>query len=566
VQRNFLVVLLVVVLGGLATAAWWLSGRKPEVPVPLPVPADVSTPAPAVEPTTRMDPVVRQPDDDPAAMESLDTTVAFPLEVELELLLANEAPRAPGVSPLGTGSNAQLKGQIMGPNNQGVRAEIEFLAGTNQGRVLYCDASGAFGATNLQPGLCVARVSGPGIVGAVREVRLRQQRESLLNVSFSRPARVSGTVFDHEGKPLPAAAVTFDGQRVLTDDMGVFELPAVAGGEALVVVEKPGFAAVRQNVTVQMAGKIEKDKLQFRLRRSARLQVEVVEALNASEQAWLYVLPADAAAQRLFPWQNASPVRVWPGGTATIEDLPSGTATVLLFHSGAVAKPTQAVALLTAGETTTMQFHLEPAPVVQGVVTDQGKVAAGARVRLEAPDRTQANLSVFGQTNYLYLESDVFPNLPPAMQEATTNERGEFSLTANESVSGVRYLTAISKDGRRLAHAVVKPGTLRVDLVLEPIVQGASELRFVMPGRFQPLPVKIAINGEPRESQMLPPGRDLRVESLPSGSWLATVSWQGQKLMDRVPLELDGELVRDLKLPEGAIVGQDAETWLRVKR
>jgi hypothetical protein len=81
-----------------------------------------------------------------------------------------------------------------------------------------------------------------------------------------------------------------------------------------------------------------------------------------------------------------------------------------LYHAGGVAKPARSSVVLSPGETSNVTMHLEPSPVLTGIVKDGGKPLVGAIVRLEVPDRVNAMLSVFGESNYLYLEGDVFPN------------------------------------------------------------------------------------------------------------------------------------------------------------
>ncbi|MBL8860162.1 MAG: carboxypeptidase regulatory-like domain-containing protein [Planctomycetes bacterium] len=558
-QRTTLVLLAAFVLAGLTGAAWWLTRQKSVVE---PIQIDIAAPAAPVEPTSPETQLARTSASD-GSFGSLDTTVVFPLEIELELVRGKYVPNAPGAVPLGTGSNAVLKGRIIGPKGEGSSAVIEFVGGTNTGRVLHCDLNGEFGANDLQPGLGIVRVRGRDIIGSQREVLLRQERETLLNISYARTSRAEGVVFDADGKPMTDALVTFDGQEVRTDENGVFSLAFVAPGEALVIVEKPGFSAYRELVTVPFGGRIDKERLQFRLRRAARLQVTVVETINAAQQAWFYILPENDSAQRSFPWHRVNPQRVWPGGTLTIDDLPAGSYSARLFQAGATTTPKVAAVALGPGDTTILEFHLEPAPVIQGVVKDNGRPEPGVIVRLEAPDRTQANLAVFGQTNYMALETDVFPNMPTAVQEAITNAQGEFTLSANESVSAVRYVTAMSKDQKRAAHAVLKPGDTHVELVLVPFVDGKSALRFVTNPRHQALPLKVVVNGAPRELGVAQPGRDILVPELPSGSWLMTVTWHGEPVLKREPIDLDGEVAREIELPEGAIGGQDSSTVQR---
>ncbi len=560
-KRTLLVILVIVVVGALAAGVTWVVHDKSTTTV-VPVGPSNST-STTSEPTQHATAVPLDVPHDDSSNDSTKTTVVFPLEVELQLLHAADEFSAQGAPALGSGAKAQLKGTITGSRKEPVRAEIEFVAGANAGRVLYCDGSGAFGAQDLYPGLSIVRVSGPGIVGSQREVLLRSEREELLNINYALPAHVIGDVFDAQSKPLPGALVSFDGQERVTDEQGRFELAAVAPGSVLVVVSKPGYAAYREKVSIAVNSKPDATRLQYRLEQGARLQVSVLDAINKSDEALVYILPGDSAGQRKFPWYTVNPVHVFPGGTKLVEDLPSGMVSLRLFHAGATPKPDHASAMLGAGETASAEFHLEPAPIVQGVVTDGGSPAPGAEVVLEAPDRTKAMLSVLGESNFLFLENEVFPNLPPAMQKVVTNGRGEFVLSANESASAVRYVTATSEDGQRTAHAAVATGATRVDLALAPIQGGKNTLRVVMEGREQPLPLKITINGAPRDQHALPMGRDLAITELASGSWLVTVRWSDKVLLDRSPVQLKGEVSLEIQLPDGAKLGQDAETILR---
>lgn len=563
--RNVLLaVLAAVVVAGMGGAAWWIlrEGPRPVPVVELDPPPGLPTSGSSDtgESGTRS---IELAEDDTPAFQSLETTVIFPLEVELVLVRASSNPKADGVAELGSGATSKLAGSVLDARGAGVRAQVRFVAGSNAGRTLYADSLGRFGARNLYPGLSVVSISGPGIPGSQREVRLRPQRETQLNVGYARPARVYAEVMDKDAKPIQGAVVTMDGQTSESGEDGVVEFAAVAAGEVLVTVEKPGYASLRQSLNLPGGNVIERGRLKFRLDPGASLQVTITEAVNAGQQALLFVLPEDADGERKFPWQKVNPVRIWPGGTAIVEDLPEARVALRLYHSGAVSKPARRSVELHAGARETVEFGLVAAPVVAGVVTDGGAPAANAIVRIEAPDRTAAMLSVFGQSSYLFLESDVLPDLPPAMQEGTTNERGEYQLSASEEVSAVRYLTARSRDGRRVAHAILKPGDVRADLVLAPVQGGEGELAIQMSDRVQPLPVEVTVDGAPRDPYVLPLGRDLRVSNLPEGSWLVTVRWNEDVLTREQPIEIDGETRLHVALPEGAIVGQDAETRRR---
>ncbi len=551
---------------GLSAGAWWLFREDGDGGGPAPVEAPPGIAVAAVEADPRSAPRVELVNDDAPAFTALDTTVVFPLEIDLKLVRAASTPEAKGVPKLGSGATASVAGSVQDASGKGARAEVRFVAGANAGRVLYTDPLGRFGADKLYPGLAVVRISGPGIAGAQRELRMRPQRETQFHVSFARPARVTAEVVDGEGKPLQGARVTLDGQEAESDAEGVVEFGAVAPGEVLVLVEKPGFASLRQSLTLPGAATFERGKLRFRLDVGATLQVSIDDVINGGQEALLFLLPEISDTDRRFPWQTVNPVKIWPGGTVVVSDLPTGRVTLRLYHAGAVAKPPRRSVELRAGGRENVVFHLEAGPVVTGTVTDQGGRAENAIVRLEAPDRVQATLSVFGQTNYLFLENDVLPDLPPAVQEATTNSRGEFQLSACEDVSPVRYLTARSRDGKRVAHVVLKPGDLSADLVLRPVEGGDAELLVETEDRWQPLPVEVKVDGTPRDPQVVPPGRDVRVSALPAGSWKVTVRWNGQNLVVDRALEIAGEARIHVSLPEGAIMGQDEETRRRSGR
>jgi hypothetical protein len=259
-------------------------------------------------------------------------------------------------------------------------------------------------------------------------------------------------------------------------------------------------------------------------------------------------------------------VRVYPGGSATIEDLPAGAVELRLFHSGASAQPAAVHVNLEEGVTAHQTLHLKPAPVITGVVKIDGRPAERAKVRLEVPDRVQGMLSTFGSTDFLFLEREVFPNLPPAVQETTTNDAGEFQLTADEEVSKQRYVVAESQDGKASGGVVLRGGETRVDIALSPTAGGEGELVIQMDTRYQPLPVRVVVNNQPRDDFDLPPEKDLHVEGLANGSWKVSVRWDAETLVRDLPIELKKETTISVVLPQGAVIGQDESVRKRYKR
>jgi hypothetical protein len=234
-----------------------------------------------------------------------------------------------------------------------------------------------------------------------------------------------------------------------------------------------------------------------------------------------------------------------------------------LFHAGARAKPERVQVSLSPGEEEMVVLHMEPAPVVAGVVTLRGQPARDAVVRLETPDRVGSLLKSYGQSNWMQLEAEVYSNLPSAVQEIRANGRGEYSISSYEDLSARRFLTAVSADGRSRAARLLKGGETRVDLQLEAVSAGVSVVSLRLPSRWQALPVRIVVNGEPRDPFLLPPGQDLDIEGLPSGEWLVSATWNGEALVEKRSLVLRQEATIACELPEGAIAGQDEDTRRR---
>lgn len=171
-------------------------------------------------------------------------------------------------------------------------------------------------------------------------------------------------------------------------------------------------------------------------------------------------------------------------------------------------------------------------------------------------------LTVLGESNYLQLEREVLPDFPPAVQRVKTNAAGAYVLSSCENVTPVRYLHATSPDGRNTAWKILKGGETRIDLALEP-ARGEERIVIEMEGRTQGLPVRVVVNGAPRDPVVLPPEEDLRIDRLPPGDWKLTATWNGEPILTSMPVQLRGETVIELVLPKGAIEGQDEETRKR---
>ncbi|MCZ6598859.1 MAG: carboxypeptidase-like regulatory domain-containing protein [Planctomycetota bacterium] len=504
-----------------------------------------------------------------------ESTVLWPMRVELSLRRAAYLPSADKVPPIRSGKKAQLSGHIADASNRGVRAEIHFVAGPNKGRVLYCDATGRFGASDLYPGLDIVEVRGPGILGSRREVRLRQHSVTLLNLGYGMPGAVSGRIVDRAGEPIHGAKINVDGQIAWTGEDGGFHFARVAGGRScLVEVDHPDYVALVTEVNVPLRRAIQAKELVLELHPGTSLSLSTPSPVGGPGPTLVFLRPANPqssrtrtptpmARTRRFPWHRLNPIEVYPGSPTVIEGLPAEVVRVQAFRPGAISRGE--VVNLRLGRTTPVQIRLVDAPKVSGMVTYDGRPVAGATVTLEAPDQVRSYLG-FERQQSLYLESEVMPYLPPVRQETRTNAEGRYVLTAWADVAPVRYLEAIGPTGDTWAGRLVRKDDAHVDLELERVDLGDSELVIEFPDRYQGLPIELLINGEPRDPYTLPPFSDLELTALLSGTWSLQVSWHGDDLYVKDELELSGSEKLRIELPEEAIVGQDKEQWRRAGR
>jgi len=514
--------------------------------------ADAEIPALERLPQARSAEVLRAPE----VIEQ--TEILYPLEIQLTLVKAANRLESDGVGARGSGARARLEGRLFGMDGKGVSGEVRFTHGANTGRVLKCDAGGGFGANDLYPGLSIAKISGALIQGAEREVLLRNDRRSVLNIGFGRPAVVHGRVQDSAGDPIADAKVSMDGQVAYTDLEGAFYYPRMTSGQVLLFIEKDGYVAWRERYNVKAGAKITGEKLNFTMRPSARLELRIAEAIGARQEAQVFLLPAPGArVSRDFPWHRINPVSVHPGGATTVEGLPSGNVQLYLFHAGAKAKPRVSAVSLVANELTTKILHLEPAATLKGRVLSGGDPVARALVKLESPDQVKTTLSTFGQPQG-FLEVGVFPYLPTSVQSVWTDVAGRFELSANEEFTPTRYLTAEGPDGELWAGKVIRRGDREVVLSLEERAPDECILEFQMAGRGLALPVEVSVDSAPRMRFSLPKDEELRVDELAKGRWKVDVRWNSQALLRGVEVDLEDETALLIPLPEAALTGESA--------
>jgi Carboxypeptidase regulatory-like domain len=541
-------------------AAWWFLRIPSKAPV---IDGPTSRPLSGTELTPTA--VDLAPAPTKQAVASSATNVLWPLRVELELVRPAYLALGADLRPLGSDKSARLSGRIgMRDDAPAPRATVNFVAGSNAGRALTCDAEGRFGATDLAPGINVVEVTGAGISGARREVLLRQGSTAELNLGFGRPAACFGTVVDKEGKPVVGALARIDFQQAATDESGVFYLNNLCPGHSVIEIEKPGYATVRQNLGLTAAYTIPVGNLTFKLKPSASLIVSIKSDVGANQPVDVVLLPSEVRSERSYPWHRLNPIAVRPGVPTRIDDLPPGVVTVRAFRPGAQAEQEPNV-LLREGEVQSAELTLAPAAEIVGRVLLDGRPQAGVQVELEAADGVNATLE-YAKRPIWFLESEVLPPLSPALQRATSDAEGRFVFTSWAEIAPLRYLEARTVDGRHYAHRLVRKDDDDIELHLLPSAAGKGSLRLMLDVRTQGLPCELFVNGQPRDPWVLAPDEDLVVDGLVEGTWSLKLTFHEEPVHSESEVEVKGETRRPIDLPEEALVGHTPEQWKRAGR
>ena len=553
-------ILLLAVVGGLA--AWLVGGggaSAASVEVAQPTQSvGAGAPSAAESPLRTVELV------DVEDFGDVETTVVWPVQVELELLQAGRFPTLAGVQPIDSGRKARLAGSLTGSDASGVPCDVVFLHGTNAGRAIQSDAQGRFGATDLYSGLQVVEVRGRGMPVIRREVRLRRNGEAQLNVSYGLRGGVNGTVYANAEEPLPGVEVDLGGQIAVTDEEGIFSFQSVVPGrEVPIVLRKPGYATHTELIGVAAGFTTPIGRLSFLMKEAAKLDLVLEGVAGGTGSTTVVLLPANDRVQRDFPWYTLNPATIGPSGRLRIDGLPPTQILVHAFRGGAQFTPPISSVTLHPGQTHLLELSSEPAPRLTGVVRDDsGQPVAGARVALEAPDRMAAALAYFGKLP-LYLETVAMPEVPVGRQEARTDDEGRYVFSAYERFAPNRYLQAWGPDGATWACRIVGTGEEIADLKLAAAEEGEGTLAIEFRQRFQGLPFDVEINGQPTHAGVLPVDRPLVLSKLAEGLWRLEVRWNGDVFFTEERLAIEGRVDRGLVPPEGAIDGQDEETRLR---
>lgn len=566
-HRTLLILLFVVLAtGGVIIQAMLQPELAPLDPGNL---GGASNPGPvATGPSEPASPIMQAPGD-VREVGAQGTTVIHPLEVELTLLEHGSIDALGGIQPVGSGASARIKGALLGDRGEPVTGSVTFTAGPNRGRVLETDSLGHFGASDLYQGLSIVLVESDRGILSEREVMLRQLVTSRLVVPLGRgdTCVVRGFVRDRAGEPIGQAKVRMDAQETFSDDLGEFFFPRISPEKVLVVVTKEGRASYREELYIPRNGAIKRDKLTFTLDEgvSLTLSVEGLVGFKAPSQAFVFPIGVQRVnavrGQRTFPWHLVNPIEIEPGRSVQLDGLPPGHVSLMIFHPGATGSPALVNKKLFAGRSNSHGFVLKKAPSLHGQVTmPDGSPAARAIVRLDAPDMGLATTKVM-QQKFTHNLSLVLPPLPAGRQRVECDEKGRFTLTLHPTISKGYYLSALSADGTLEARRSVRAEPGEVALVLKERRHASGTLEIGLAGRFQGLPVRVTLKGNPGEVTLLDPADSLLVDGLEPGVWRAEIWWNHDRLerARQFEVEPDGKTSFGVVLPIGALEGQSAE-------
>jgi len=548
-------ILLFVLMSLLAGGLWFLMGGEGERSIPI---LEGGSHGPVEEV-----PQISQGDSDVQeriAAPQGATLLPHPLLVELTQLIDGSLPLDESLPTPRSGARSRFSGQLQDAGGRPTVGKISFQHGTNKGREIDTDASGRFGASDLWPGLAVVHVSTIGGLVAEREVILRNLAEAKLSISWGGTAVVNGRVTDLFGEGISAAEVSVDGNRCISDVDGRFMLPRVAPGKRILALARaPGRATHREILAIGRRSVVDEERLIFRLKQGATLDVMIAESLGAQEPVQVHLFPAGgvAGSQRQFPWEEYSPVSVLPGGRVRIENLPPDTITLVPFHSGAVAVPSQVNIKLVHKRLNAITLHMRPGPVIRGKVMLDGQPVPGALVTLDAPDPSVATTKALGRSP-TYHQQAIFSHVHAGHQEVRSNSRGQFVLSVYPRISERWYLRGESYDGSLVAQKIVQGGAEDIVLELSKPNLKPGRLALDLPPHLRSFEMDVQVQGAPRDRIVVRPGDEHSIEGLPSGLWAMNVRYRGERLMQGSQIQIKADEAAQISLPLPAIASQPA--------
>lgn len=330
-------------------------------------------------------------------------------------------------------------------------AEVAIVAGMEQGLQTTTDARGTFVLAPVTPGAQVVRVTVAGRVVAERRVVVLVRDETRFDLDVQPAGDLIGVVRGARRAPVAGARIRCDGQEAWTGADGTFQLRRPANGPARVTITAEGFAPAERTTWTIGAPSID-------LLAGCSLTVTLSPLADPGDVD-VYVLPAELDGAPA--WTMPQPLRMRPGQSVVLNDLPAADVEVRAFHAFASATPIACNLRPGAMASVTLEWHA--LPILTGQVRDGDRPIAGAVVRLVATRRDEALAMALGRASPWLRLCPAAP-LPASRQTATTDAAGNYRFGLPPAHIGAIDVEATCAE-RTARHRLVD-GALELDFDL----------------------------------------------------------------------------------------------------
>jgi hypothetical protein len=402
--------------------------RAPEPPAPPPRADQPTAPASAVAMASAASrayrEIVGKAESPRAAPEALEVVLTLqPDPNETALALTEE-------SPLGLGRRSYLWGVIKDDGVAASKAVVEFVAGLNLGQKCETAHDGTYSFSQLYPGLGILQIALKGGRLARRELVIPNSDEAKFNCDLPRSADIRATLHDERsGTELGNAIVTLGEIPKETRLFGSeVEIKNVPEGKAMLYSIAPGFELRRDIVEIPGGPAGRPRDIELKLRRAARLRVEIDPMGDANTHGKVVILPVSSRVNTNFPFELG--LFDVASGEKSLE-IPlvaeGDLLRVALLCEGAAASPQ---ILPIVGSRPIAHFTLRERAPLRGIVMANGKPIAGVRVRAESHNCAEA-MDRFLR-NAGGIRSVPVPILPVARKVVTTGSDGRFTIETSD--------------------------------------------------------------------------------------------------------------------------------------
>jgi len=213
------------------------------------------------------------------------------LKIELQVVDTDLVGKSDKNHYRNRGAGSSLRGWVTNEIPSPVdNVQLQFVAGLNKGKSAVSDKEGLYSFSGLFPGVHLLNIKSR-LGSMLREVRLPVDQVIEKDFRFDVRSVVSGKVMDVKGEPLPSAKVEIDGKEGWTNQEGVFTLPDVLPGPAILYVKAKGFGYYRQTLDVPRNRVLKAENLKIVLLPGGTLRGGVYP-VGGNGPAKLYLLPS----------------------------------------------------------------------------------------------------------------------------------------------------------------------------------------------------------------------------------------------------------------------------------